>query len=43
MQVFDHVLSGATGADSLTLSVDRRLRLDSGRPAYFRKAGVEAF
>lgn len=39
MQVFDHVLSGATGADSLTLSFDRRVRsrqrvcLDSGLPA----------
>ncbi|WP_372695921.1 urease accessory protein UreE [Immundisolibacter sp.] len=39
MQVFDHVLTGATGADSLTLSFDRRVRsrqrvrLDSGLPA----------
>lgn len=38
MQVFDRVLSGATGADSLTLSFDRRVRsrqrvcLDSGVP-----------
>ena len=39
MQVFDRVLNGATGADSLTLSFDRRVRsrqrvqLDNGQPA----------